>query len=180
MKTEFTKLEVLKNCGCYSQEQANSFINELQEPISIETLLNLPISIEDKRWFVYNSCNLLLNEKKELAIRMAWCVLSIYENKYPNDLRVRNYLIAIEEYNKGNISMKELIVAKNAADAAADAADAAADAADAAADAAYAADAADAAYAAYAAYAAVHAAAAAADKLTYSQQLLQILIDFVK
>jgi hypothetical protein len=177
MKTEFTKLEVLKNCGCYSQEQANSFINELQEPISIETLLNLPISIEDKRWFVYNSCNLLLNEKKELAIRMAWCVLSIYENKYPNDLRVRNYLIAIEEYNKGNISMKELIVAKNAADAAADAADAAADAADAAADAAYAADAAD---AAYAAYAAVHAAYAAADKLTYSQQLLQILIDFVK
>ena len=165
MKILFTKNEILVGKGCYSKEQvlALSFIEE--KSISIETILKSEISIKDKRWFVYNNCDLTLQEKQKLSLLLAWAVLPIYENKYPNDLRVKECLQAVENFNNNKISVKELREKRNAADAAAYAADAAA------------ADAADAADAAAAADA---DAAAYAGNLTYSQKLQQILIDFVK
>ena len=75
-----------------------------------------------------------LEEKRELALQLAWSVLPIYESKYPNDSRVKDCLQAIEDYKNGKITIEILIEKRQHAAAAAVAA-AAADAADA--DAAY-------------------------------------------
>ena len=150
MKKEWTKQEIIANKGCYSIEEveALSFINK--DNITLLDILNSEISIKDKRWFLFNRCELTLDNKKELALKMAWCVLPIYETKYPNDSSVRECLQAIEDFNSGKITI-EILKEKRAA---------------AYADAAYAA-------AAYAAYAAADA------DLSYKDKLVTILIDFV-
>ena len=181
MKKEFTKQEIIDKKGCYSLEKVNqlSFINN--DIISIETIINSEIPLKDKRWFIWNNCEITIDNKKELALKLAWCVLPIYENKYPNDLRVRECLQAINDFNAKLIMIDELIEKRKAAYAAdAAAADAAAyaayaAAADAAAYAAYAADA-----AAYAADAAADAAAYAADAKSYTQKIINIFLDFFK
>ena len=190
MKTQFTHLELMNNKGCYSKEQALKFCQNRPEIVTIKEILESEISIKDKTWFIYNSCALSLDEKKKLCIKLAWIVLPIYEEKYPNDTRIKEYLQAAEDFYMGKITKEELIRQKrNAADAAyaaADAADAAYAAYAADAYAAYAADAAAAyaayaaaAYAAYAAYAADADADADAKNLTYTQKIQQALIDFL-
>ena len=196
MKKSFTIEEIKQNKGCYSNADIDNLKKDYSDTVTIKEILESKISIKDKRWFVYNACQLSLDEKKKLALKLAWVVLPIYESKYSNDTRVKECLQATEDFYEGKISVEELRVKRNAADAAAAAADAAADAAAAAAaadaaaaaadayadaaDAAAAAAAAATAYAAYAAYAAdaADAAAAAAEKLTYSQKIQQILIEF--
>ncbi|MFA5935032.1 MAG: putative immunity protein [Candidatus Paceibacterota bacterium] len=178
MKTQFTHLELLANKGCYSKERALQFCQDRPEIVTIKEILESEISIKDKRWFVYNACELSLNEKKKLALKLAWIVLPIYETKYPNDFRVKECLQATEDFYGGKISIEKLKVKRNAAATAA----AYADAAYAYADAAYAYAAADAAAYAYAdAYADAAAAYADADafQLSYSQRIQQALIDFL-
>ena len=118
------------------------------------------VSYNDKIWLVRRVV------KKEIlrqwAVECAENVLSIYEDRYPGDLRVRECIEATKLYLEGKISREQLMEKRRAA-AAAYAAAADAYAAD-----AYAADAADAAAAAaaaaaVAAYAAADAAADAAD-----------------
>ena len=176
MKKEFTKQEIIDNKGCYDLQQIEklSFINK--DNITLIDILNSEISIKDKRWSLFNKCELTLDNKKELALKMAWCVLPIYEDNHPNDNRIKDCLQAVEDFNNGKITVEVLKEKRYAADAAAaTAADAAVSvynayaATAAAADAAYAATAAD-------------AAATAADvsyKLSYKEKLLIILIDFV-
>jgi hypothetical protein len=167
MKRVFKKHEI--NYGCYDQDQFNQLWPKTRS-VTIKQILESPnIPIKDKRWFVWNNCNLSLNEKKELALKLSWIVLPIYEEKYPNDLRVRECLQAIEDFKLGKISIDILKEKRTAAYAAADAAAAYA----AASAAAYAA-------ASAAADAAAAAAAAYAKKQTYSQQIQQTLIYFVK
>ena len=195
MKKIFKKEEILSNKGCYSREQVLnlSFINNRE--ITLINIMKSEISIQDKRWFLYNKGELSTNQKKVLALKLAWAVLPIYEDQYPGDNRVRDCLQDIEKFNLDNIFFNEVAVKRNAADAAADAA-AEATAAEAtaaayaavyaAAYAAYAADAAAyaASAAAYAAVAAAYADAAAAEvvvfkSITYSNKLQQIIIDFI-
>jgi len=184
MKTEFTKVEIMYGRGCYSREEVKklSFIN--LPCIPIQTILESEIPIKDKRWFIWNNCDLTLDQKKDLALQLAWCVLPIYERKYPDNPAVKECLQAIEDFKIGKISIDILKEKRKAAYAYVDAAYAAVDAAYAAAyaavDAAYAYV--DAAYAAaYAAYAAVDAAYAAVDAAgpSYSQKLQEILIAFM-
>ena len=182
MKTQFTHEGLLNSKGCYSKEQALEFCQGRPEIVTIKEILESEISIQDKRWFVYNSCDLSLDEKKKLCLKLAWIVLPIYEEKYPNDARIKACLQATEDFYNGKITIEELKVKRSAANAAAAYANA---------DAAYAAvDAANAyTYAAYAnaddnAYAAAYAAVAAnaytyAKNLTYTQKIQQALIDFV-
>ena len=197
MKKIFKKEEILSNKGCYSREQVLnlSFINNRE--ITLINIMKSEISIQDKRWFLYNKGELSTNQKKVLALKLAWAVLPIYEDQYPGDNRVRDCLQNIEKFNLDNIFFNELAVKRNAdAYAAAEAADAdayaaaeAAAAADAAAYAAaaytaYTAYAAATAAAAYTAYAAAAAATAAAEvvvfkSITYSNKLQQIIIDFI-
>ena len=158
MKKIFKKEEILSNKGCYSREQVLnlSFINNRE--ITLINIMKSEISIQDKRWFLYNKGELSTNQKKVLALKLAWAVLPIYEDQYPGDNRVRDCLQNIEKFNLDNIFFNELAVKRNAA---AEAATAAAYAtAEAAADAAYTA-AADAAVFAAAAEATAYAAAAA-------------------
>ena len=169
MKKLFSKSELLTRRGCYSRERIEEiFPNQYQ--ISIKEILSVEsVNIKDKRWFVYNSCELTLDEKKDLCVILVYIVLPIYENKYPNDLRVRECLESIQLFKDGKITIDELKKKRDAAAAAAAYA-AAADAA------AYAA-AADAA----AAYAAADAAADAADaagKQIYSERILIALLNF--
>ena len=126
---------------------------------TLQEFLSWPISIKDKFYFVRNYTDMTTKQKQLLALMCAKVSLDIYENKYPDDKRVRECIEATEQFLDGNITAEQLREKRNAAADAADAAYAAAYAADAdaAADAAYAAayaadaDAADAAYAAYAA-----------------------------
>ena len=196
-KNLFTKKEILANCGCYSQKKANQVLTFVEEPVTIQAIMDLNIPLKDKRWFVWNACQLSLDQKKELALKLAWIVLPIYEEKYPNDSRVKDCLQATEDFNNNLITKKGLREKRDAAAYAADAADAAAAAAaDAAADAAYAADAAAYAAAAYAAdaaaaadvyadvaYAGDAAAYAAyvayASNKTYSQKIQELLIEYL-
>ena len=188
MKTTFTKKDMMQRKGCYSMQQVVDLFFTDNTEITIETILTSSIPIKDKRWFVYNSCDLTLDEKKKLSLLLSWAVLPIFETKNPNDNRVRECLEGIEKFIKGEITKEELLILKLAAGDAADYAAATDDYA--AAYAAYAAiDAAD--YAVYAtttdadaAYAAAYAAAAYAAtadaKLTYTQNLNIILLEFVK
>ena len=204
MKTTFTKKDMMQRKGCYSMQRVVDLFFTDNTEITIETILTSSIPIKDKRWFVYNSCDLTLDEKKKLSLLLSWAVLPIFETKNPNDNRVRECLEGIEKFIKGEITKEELLILKRAAAYAADtAADAYADADNATA--AYAAynavataeaAAADAyVAAAYAAYAAAeanddaenaaydaYAAAEAADdaKLTYTQKLNSIVLEFVK
>ena len=158
MKKIFKKEEILSNKGCYSREQVLnlSFINNRE--ITLINIMKSEISIQDKRWFLYNKGELSTNQKKVLALKLAWAVLPIYEDQYPGDNRVRDCLQNIEKFNLDNIFFNELAVKRNAA---AEAATAAAYAtAEAATTAAYAAAYATA-YAAAAAEATAYAAAAA-------------------
>jgi len=57
---------------------------------------------------VYNSCELSLKEKKELCVILAYIVLPIYENKYPDDYRIKECLDAIQLYKEDKISLDDL------------------------------------------------------------------------
>ena len=187
MKKTFTKEYYLANRGCYERSKMLNLVeNNAHE--TIEDFLNWDIPIKDKFFFVRSYCNLTLRDKQDMALMCAKVSLVIYENKYPNDSRIRDCINATELYLKGKISIEEFKEKKNAADAAAAAYDAAADAAAAAADAAAYAAAADAAaydaaadaaaYAAAAAADAADAAAWAADKCNHTKILLNALKDF--
>ena len=125
MKKLFTKQELLSRKGCYSIERIKGIFPN-QDQISIKEILSVKsVNIKDKRWFVYNSCELSLDEKKDLCVILAYVVLPIYESKYPNDLRIRECLEAIQLFKDGKITIDEL--KEKRADAAANAANAAAD-----------------------------------------------------
>ena len=184
MKTKFTQSELLDGRGCYSTSDIFDLLIKYgnKKTYLINKILKSDIPLKDKQWFVYNNCNLTLQEKRDLAVKLAWCVLPIYENKYPSDNRIKDCLQAIEDFKIGKITMDILREKRNKAYAAYAAASAAANAADAAVD-ANAANAADAAAyaaananAANAAYAAAYAAVDAAD----AQKIINILINFVK
>jgi len=115
MKTIFTKQEILQSKGCYTTKQVEqlSFINN--QEIDIQTIFESEISIKDKRWFIYNNCDLTLDEKKKLSLQLAWAVLPIYEKKYPNDLRIRECLQATEDFYSGKVSLDFLIEKRKAA-----------------------------------------------------------------
>lgn len=72
MKKIFTRNFITNHRGCYSIEQVKklSFINNKQ--ITIEDILASEISLNDKYWFVMNSCNLNYDKRTELRsnIRM--------------------------------------------------------------------------------------------------------------
>lgn len=82
-------------------------------------MLNSEINVKDKRWFLFNACGLTTKQRIELALRAAKLVLPIYEEKYPDDKRVRECLEAIDLFNEGKITRDELLEKRRAAAAAA-------------------------------------------------------------
>jgi hypothetical protein len=180
MRTQFTISEFKNAAGCWKQKPhaLNGLIEELQVNgiINAVNVMNSPnVPLQDKRWWLFNSCDLLTSEKIELGLRCAESVESIYSKKYPDDIRVHECNAATRKFMHGEITRKELDIKRAAAVDAADAAVAAADAAVAAAYAAAYAAVADDAYACAAAYAAVADAAYAAAADT----LISIFIKFI-
>ena len=75
--------------------------------------------IVDALWCLRSICP---EHKKEVCLYAVDCaerVLPIYENKYPNDSRVRDCINATKRYLNNEISLEELRVFRRAADAAA-------------------------------------------------------------
>ena len=194
MKTLFSKNEMIQRKGCYTKQQViDLFFTDNQE-VTIETILTASISIKDKIWFIYNSCDLDLKNKQKLSLILAWAVLPIYETKYPNNLEVRLCLEGIEKFNSGEIPRVDLQLLRRDADVASAYASASASAsasayasASAAAYAytyasatAYTAASATASAYAYAAASAAASATAYTKDLTYTQKLQSILLDFIK
>ena len=201
MKTIFTKQELLSRKGCYSSERIEKLFPNNNDVTINEILSIKSVSLKDKHWFIYNSCELSLDEKKELSLLLSWAVLPLFENIYPNDETVRKCMDGIERFKKNLITVEELIDLKNAAIIVANKIDqlaaysddetfintsyAAASTAYAAAHDAYADTAlvAHDSHAAYAGYAAVNAATSAffADAVkykSYSEKLNNLLIEF--
>ena len=183
MKKIFTEQEFRDSAGFWIKNKPDA-LNNLIKTISINGLIKFEdvlnsslVPIQDKRWWIYNSLDLNLNEKICLSLKSAYNVLPLYENKYPTDKRVRVCLNITSRFLKRQVNLKVLIKHKNFTDAvyATNAVYAAANAADAvyaAANAVYAAAIYAATYdaATNAADAAIYAAAAAiyaADAATY-------------
>jgi len=139
------------------------------------------VSYADKTWLIEKVVN--VNTLQIWAVECAENVLHIFENKYPNDKRVRECIKATKLYISGECSKEYLMEKRNAACIGYSDAAYAANAANAAADAAYytdaAADAADAADASFgAAYATSNAAYAA--KLDQQDITLSLLISLIE
>ena len=156
--------------GCWKNNlpKLNTVVSTLVDNtnnINIIDIMNSPhISIKDKRWFLFNSCNLSIKEKQILALESAKSVAYIFNSNYPTDNRIKLCINITARYLKGLVSLKVLIKYKKAAYAAAHVATSAANAATSAANAG--ASAANA--GAYAAYAAAHAGAYAANAAAYA------------
>ena len=129
MKKVFTPHYIREHKGCYELPKVNrlSFIDKPE--IHIKDILKSEITMKDKGWFLVRKCELTNKQKADLAHRLAWIVLPIFEAKNPQDKRVRECLEAISQFNNGEITKEELLTKRRAAAAAA--AYAAADAADA-------------------------------------------------
>ncbi len=114
------------NCGCYytSDLEACSFM--ASDQIELSSIINSEIPLRDKFWFVCKKIN-TKEQNQKLAIDVAEIVLPIHENRYPEDMRVRECIEAAKQYITRYISLEKLIEKRRAA-AAADATYAAADA----------------------------------------------------
>ncbi len=178
MKKEFTRAEMLEKRGCYDEQQVLNLLGGKTE-ITLREILECNIPLKDKFWFVIKKTELDRKQKVSIAIKVAECVLPIYESKYPENKAPREAIEGAKLYMSGHITLNELLHRRRAAYAAAYAAAAAAYAAAyAAAAAAYtAADAADADADAYA-YAYAYAASTYAAYAAYSDKLLNILKEF--
>ena len=182
MKKEFTKVELLQGRGCYSKERINELFPD-DKVVTIEEILKQNVSITDKIWFVYNSCNLVLDSKKNLSLKLVLAVLPIYEEKYPEDSRVREYLQGVEDFKNGVIDITKLTALKVVTTEAAVAAYKSGTYA-----ASFVADAAICVNSCLTDQAAIYACIAvciycrndASKTLTYSEKLLNILIEFFK
>jgi hypothetical protein len=164
MKKSFTKEYILANKGCYSTDQVLALPFGKTDKITIKVLFKA-LPIKDFSWFLVRKCELTLTKKRLFALHCAKQVLPIFENKYPNDSRVRDCIDATERYLNGNETLGNLKDFRDAAAYAAYAADAAAAAAAAAA-----------VYAVYDdAYAAADAAAAAAAADAYRESILNFV-----
>ena len=181
MKRTFTITELQESRGCYTTDQVNALPFNDKGTITLSKLFKT-VPIKDFTWFLTRKSGLTTKQNQLFAVHCAELVLHIYEDRYPNDKRVRECIDATKLYLNGDVSQEYLLDKRNAAAdadaAAADASYASAAAAGASAYAAYAADAADAAYAAYAADAADAASAAyaadAADAATLNAYIKSI------
>jgi hypothetical protein len=95
----------------------------MDKPINLVTILESN-GIKDTIWALRATKQDSKYISRMFAADCAESVLHYYEDKYPNDNRVRKCIQAARDYAEGKISLKELRVARRAAADAAAAADA--------------------------------------------------------
>jgi hypothetical protein len=183
MIKEFTVQFIKDNCGCYNLNKLKQVFETNNKTcfdeeicvISADDIINSDIPLKDKFWFFCKQV-FTKEQNQQFAIQVAESVLHIYEDRYPNDTRVREAIGAAKLYLKGEIDLKTLRLKRRAAAVAYDDADDDAAALAAALAAAYAADAADIGFTAWVAAYAANDAAAAYDE---TDKLFKILKSFV-
>jgi hypothetical protein len=109
MKKEFTKeafLESIEFC-VLNDMRYHLFLKDKQKETILD-ILNSPLPLKYRRWIGFNCSDLSLDDKKELVLKFAWVILPIYEEAYPEDKRLRDCLMAIEDYNTQKITLEEL------------------------------------------------------------------------
>ena len=109
MKKSFTKEYILENKGCYSRDQVLALPFGKTGKITIAGLFKA-LPIKDFSWFLVRKCELTLTEKRLFALHCAKQVLPIFENKCPNDSRVRDCIDATERCLNGNETLENLKV----------------------------------------------------------------------
>ena len=109
MKKIFKKEEIFAKRGCYGRRDVEnlSFINK--EKILLIDILKSEIDPNDKRWFLYNKCDLTSDQKLKLALK----ILSIFKEKYPNDIIIESCLVSINDFINNNITEIALIEKRN-------------------------------------------------------------------
>ena len=135
-------VEIIKNMNpCKSRFDDNFLVHYPKYDSNFEQFLSLDrIAYEDKIWVARRLLN--KNQLVHFAVLCAQSVLSIYENKYPDDNRIKDcveYLMTITDFSnlsnkqreklielrEGTYQARRFAYAADAADAAAYAADAA-------------------------------------------------------
>lgn len=112
MIKSFDKAYFLSHRGCYEIEKMKKLVNS-NSHTTIEDFLNWPIPLKDKFFFVNRYTDLTPNQKQNLSLMCAKISLEIYENKYPNDMKLRNCIIATEQSIKGKIHERTLSILRN-------------------------------------------------------------------
>jgi len=69
-----------------------SLFNMHKKRISINDILSSEMSFSCKRWFIVNCFGLNHMDVKRLSLKLMFVMLPIYENKHPDDNRVRRYM----------------------------------------------------------------------------------------
>lgn len=115
MKTQFKKSET--NFRRYEKTQVDALLQN--EDFTIEEVLNTDMTFKDKVQFIVKNCDLTYSQKYQLSINIAYSILPIFEEKYPDDNRVRKCLEVTQAYIDGNATEGELIVCCDASYAAA-------------------------------------------------------------
>ena len=113
MITQYNKEYFLNHRGCYSSEKMSGLCDSNPHS-NIQEFLNWDIPIKDKFYFVRNYTELTTKQKQLLALMCAKISLEIYENKYPNDKRVRECVEATEQFLNGEITREKLLVKRAA------------------------------------------------------------------
>lgn len=98
MKTQFTQKYSIEGREYYLLVQVLERPYIENETITLKDVLTSDLSIEGKFGWLVKSCALTKDEKVLLAVKCAKIVLHLFENKYPDDLRPRQSIEAVEEY----------------------------------------------------------------------------------
>lgn len=115
MQQIFTRGFMRQNCGCYSQADLDACSFMQAEPITLKAIVYSKIPLRDKYWFI---CRKLATkrENQEISIRMGEILLPLWEEKYPDDKRPHEAILAARQYMASDIILEELMMKKNAAE----------------------------------------------------------------
>jgi hypothetical protein len=105
----YTTLNEIRNfspCG-YDWKQLLTYLNKTKaddESLDFKTILEA-VGIKDTLWYLRTQ---EFKDYYKLVVRVAYSVLPIFENKYPEDKRPRLAIEAVEKFINGKISKEEL------------------------------------------------------------------------
>lgn len=95
VRKEFTKQFIIDNRDCNSYEQIISYSFMNKDTILLLELLQSEMIIQDKCYFVYQKCNLNVEQKKDLSLLLSQSI----KQRYSDNKTIEEYFQAIESYD---------------------------------------------------------------------------------
>ena len=107
MQTNYSLDFLLKNSGCYKNQEVLDLYPKDRETISYQDILDSNIATSAKGWFF---CRIIftLEQNKQLVILIAESILPIYEEQYPNCNEGRVCIKTAKDYLIGKATLEEL------------------------------------------------------------------------